>query len=294
MSRFETALSTRMKRYESVPKNYLMKRTPVIVRIDGRAFHTFTKGFLQPFDEVLMSAMEDTMQYLCENIPGCVLGYKQSDEISLVLVDYQELDTSAWFDYAVQKMCSVIASMATLVFYKSFRGQVNAFREYAEDTAVKGVEGFSPSDLVYTTPSGVKLVDSEYQSLMQTYRIASASGATFDARVFNIPKEEVLNYLVWRQKDAINNSVQMVGQANFDCNELEKLDTLQIKNLLVTKKDINWEDFADERKYGVCCLKIVTTDESFVREHVRWKFDRHIPIFNEDPDYVDSKVFVGQ
>ena len=99
-----SALAKRMKKYEAVSKNMLMRRTPVIIRVDGRAFHTFTKGFQKPFDEVLMSAMQDTMKYLCENIQGCVLGYTQSDEITLVLTDYKRLESDAWFDYKVQML----------------------------------------------------------------------------------------------------------------------------------------------------------------------------------------------
>lgn len=110
-------LGDRMKSYyENRSKTFLTRRTPVIIRLDGKAFHTFTKGFNKPFDEVMCSAMQQTMKYLCENIQGCVLGYTQSDEITLVLIDYQKLTTDAWFDYNVQKVCSVAASMATLAF----------------------------------------------------------------------------------------------------------------------------------------------------------------------------------
>lgn len=115
-----SALAKRMKQYEAVPKNTLTRRTPVIIRVDGRAFHTFTRGFKKPFDDVLMRAMQDTMKYLCENIQGCVLGYTQSDEITLILVDYKKLNSEAWFDYEVQKICSIAASMATMAFNESF------------------------------------------------------------------------------------------------------------------------------------------------------------------------------
>lgn len=100
-------LGTRMKTfYENIPKTRLMRRVPVAIRLDGKAFHTFTRGFQKPFDFVLMDAMQQTMKYLCENIQGCVFGYTQSDEITLILVDYQKFTSSAWFDYEVQKMCS--------------------------------------------------------------------------------------------------------------------------------------------------------------------------------------------
>lgn len=94
------SLGDRMKGfYEARSKTSLVRRMPVIIRLDGKAFHTFTKGFQKPFDSMLMKAMQETMKYLCENIQGCVLGYTQSDEITLVLVDYKKLTSEAWFNY---------------------------------------------------------------------------------------------------------------------------------------------------------------------------------------------------
>ena len=114
-------LGTRMKTfYENIPKTRLMRRVPVAIRIDGKAFHTFTRGFNKPFDEVLIESMQETMRYLCENVQGCVFGYTQSDEITLILVDYKKLNSAAWFDYEVQKMCSIAASMAAMAFNKFF------------------------------------------------------------------------------------------------------------------------------------------------------------------------------
>lgn len=121
-------LGMRMKNnYESIPKARLMRRTPVAIRIDGKAFHTFTKGFEKPFDMVLIKSMQQTMKYLCENIQGCVFGYCQSDEITLILVDYQTLTTDAWFDYEVQKICSISASMATMAFNKFFAENIDNY-----------------------------------------------------------------------------------------------------------------------------------------------------------------------
>lgn len=122
-------LGRRMKEfYEQIPKTRLMRRCPVIIRCDGRAFHTFCRKFKKPFDEILIYSMQDTMQYLCENIQGCVLGYTQSDEVTLVLVDYQKLTSDAWFDYEVQKMCSIAASMATMAFNKAFAKHVRQLK----------------------------------------------------------------------------------------------------------------------------------------------------------------------
>ena len=107
-------LDSRMKKYEYVAKTNLLSRTPVIIRIDGKAFHTFTRGMVRPFDRILIKTMQDTMLYLCQNIQGCLLGYTQSDEITLLLQDWYKLETCAWFDNEIQKICSISASMATL------------------------------------------------------------------------------------------------------------------------------------------------------------------------------------
>ena len=104
MATDKTSLGDRMKGYENITRNHLIGRMPVILRLDGCHFHTFARGFDKPYDKVLAKSMEDTMRYLCEHIQGCVLGYTQSDEITLVLVDYQTFNASSWFDNGIQKM----------------------------------------------------------------------------------------------------------------------------------------------------------------------------------------------
>ena len=230
-------LGKRMKEnYEHISKTKLTRRTPVIIRIDGKAFHTFTRGFAKPFDEVLGNAMRKTMEYLCNNIQGCIFGYTQSDEISLVLVDYKKLNSDAWFDYEVQKMCSIAASMATMVFNRTFNDECNMWGLKAMDYGKSNMS------------------DEDYK-LMEAYCKAIKSGAMFDARVFNIPKEEVVNCIYWRQLDAARNSVQMVGQANFSHNQLQNKSCKVIQEMLHEEKGINWNDFPTMWKRGVCWTK---------------------------------------
>lgn len=272
-------LGRRMKEYyEQIPKTKLMKRTPVIIRIDGKAFHSFTKGFKRPFDDVLIESMQQTMKYLCENIQGCVLGYHQSDEISLVLIDYQKLTSDAWFDYEVQKICSVAASMATMAFNKIF--EQNCI-EY--------------SSVIPNTELGREIVS--------TYSRSLEKGAMFDARCFNIPKEEVTNYIYWRQLDAIRNSIQMVGQANFSHKELHGKSCNQIQDMLMIQKDINWNDFPVYQKRGSCCVKesystvnlSTYTGSIDAITRMRWIIDKEIPIFKgEDRNYIDKLIYVGE
>lgn len=79
-----------------------------------RAGHSFTKRFERPFDNVFMESMQETAKYLCENIQNCKLSYQQSDEITLLLIDYNKLklNTDCFFDYRINKLCSIVASMA--------------------------------------------------------------------------------------------------------------------------------------------------------------------------------------
>lgn len=110
------ALGDRMKDYEVRSKTYLPRRTYTLIRIDGKAFHTFTKGFKKPYDMDLINAMDYTTKMLCSEIQGCKLGYTQSDEISLLLTDFDKIGTDAYFDGSVQKITSITASMATAFF----------------------------------------------------------------------------------------------------------------------------------------------------------------------------------
>jgi len=110
-------LGDRMKKnYEDRFRYYLPRRLPTILRLDLVCGHTITKNLNRPFDGCFMDYMIESTLNLCKQISGCHLGYVQSDEISLLLIDYENLDTEAWFDNNLQKLCSVSASMATYYF----------------------------------------------------------------------------------------------------------------------------------------------------------------------------------
>ena len=272
----KTTLGDRMKNnYENITRYYLTRRMPVIIRVDGRSFHTFTKGFKKPFDDVLVKTMQDTMKYLCENVQGCVLGYTQSDEISLVLTDYAELTTDAWFGNNLQKMSSVSASMATLAFNKAFN-----------DNIVKYIDNNPDADC------GVTKDLTEYIKIPIN---AKNKGAMFDSRVFTIPNEEVCNYLIWRQQDATRNSIQSVGQANFSQKELHGKSCNDIQDMLMIQKGINWNDYSTTLKRGSCCIKTVIQDPNVdIKDGAypisKWVVDNEIPIFTQDRNYVEKLI----
>ena len=282
-------LGNRMKTfYEQIPKTRLMRRCPVICRLDGRSFHTFTRGFKRPFDDVLIKTMQETAKYLCENVQGCVLAYTQSDEISLLLIDYQRFETSAWFDYEIQKMCSISASMATMAFNKFFEVFIKEENYIFSDEMLENGD-YNPN-----------YKNKELFNIWTIHKQATKKGAMFDARVFNIPREEVTNYFYWRQLDASRNSIQMVGQANFSHKELQNKSCNDIQDMLMTQKGINWNNFPTYQKRGSCVVKenyLDATPESTDSESIRsrWIIDRDIPIFKgEGREYIERFVNVGE
>jgi tRNA(His) 5'-end guanylyltransferase len=274
----ELSLNERMKEnYENRSKTYLTRRTPVIIRLDGKAFHTFTKCFKKPYDEIFHNAMNYTMMKLCENIQGCKFGYTQSDEISLLLTDYDTLTTDAWFDYSVQKMCSIAASMATLYFNKGLNVYLALFYESIYDTSSEDWKTDDEKEIQYFID-----VDNQIEK-----------GAVFDCRCFNIPEDEITNYFIARQQDATRNAIQMLGQCHFSQKMLNKKSTNDIQNMLMLDKGINFNDMPVEFKRGVCCVKKeiqnpnIDIKDGYCPKKV-WCIDKDIPIFTKNREYIED------
>lgn len=252
-------LEERMKEYERTASLHLTRRMPCIIRLDGVAFRTFTRGMKKPFDEVLVKAMQITMQDLCRDIQGVVFGYTQSDEITLILQDYKKLETAAWFDKSVQKMVSVAAAKASIFFNRNF---AECASEYGDETT-----------------------DYEYLSVLSK----KVDTAVFDARVFCLPESEVANCLVWRQQDAIRNSIQAVAQANYSHRQLEGKNTGTLVELLLAEKGIDWNELPMHLKRGTCCYKVESTDiDAPCRP--QWVLDMEIPIFSENREFIEQHL----
>jgi len=224
----ELAIGKRMKNYyESRYRFKLTRRTPVVIRLDGNCFHTLTKDCKKPFDIQLSRAMEETARDLCAYIQGARCSYIQSDEISILLTDFENLDTEAWFDYNVQKMCSISAGKASVFF-----------------TDYYGKEGI------------------------------------FDSRVFNIPKEEVCNYFVWRQADWERNSLIMYARSFYTQEELHKKGRGDLHEML-HRKGHNWAGLEDRWKNG---LFISRSEDG-------WLTHPECPIFKTDRISVEKYLY---
>jgi tRNA(His) guanylyltransferase len=212
------SLGDRMKSfYEGVTKTTLVRRMPVIVRLNGKAFHTFCHKFKKPFDDTITNAMDAACYKLLKEVQNCKFIYSQSDEISLLLIDYNELETDAWFGNDIQKIVSVSSSIATVGFNQH----------------------------IITSQPDVK------------------QWALFDSRTFNIPREEVANYFIWRQQDCLRNSVSVTAQSMFSSKQLHGKNTPTMKEMM-KKKGFSWETdlptmYRNGRIFlkdtlGSCCL----------------------------------------
>lgn len=249
------ALSVRQKEfYEIRTRTYLPRRTYTIIRLDGRAFHTYVRGLNKPFDEDLIEAMDSTAIYLCKNIQGAKLAYVQSDEITIVMTDFDTLQTDAWFDGEVQKIVSVSASMATREF-----NRVRIIQQLANG------------------------IDIKY--------ILNGKLAEFDSRAFTIPfKEEVLNNIIWRQRDCVRNSISSVAQSLFSHTQLTGKNQSDMQEMCF-EKGVNWNDFPEKQKRGRVIVKRQINypskngGEPYIRNE--WK-SIAAPDFNKDRSLFDE------
>ena len=174
-------MGDRMKRYEGVSSYSLPRRIPVILRVDGRAFHTVVKKqFGKTWSCIFVTYMQEVALALCKEIQGCAFCYCQSDEISFLLTDYKTIQTDPWFDYDVSKMVSISASTAAVTFSRRLDQVVS-----------------------------------------------------FDSRAFSIPQDDVVNYFLWRQRDAVRNAIQMAAREYYSHKELHKKSFSDLNELFL-------------------------------------------------------------
>jgi tRNA(His) 5'-end guanylyltransferase len=286
-------LGNRMKEYyEDRTRTFLPRRTYTIIRIDGKAFHTYTRGLERPFDKGLIDDMDAVTKFLCESIQGVKFGYVQSDEISLLLTDFDKNTTDAWFDGNIQKMASISASLATSKFnqLRTERLLTSSWNSYVHGRGQEDEPFFLKWDFTATLEK-VKL-------------------AQFDSRVFTIPsEEEVINYFIWRQQDATRNSIQSVAQSMYSHKDLNGKTTDQMQEMIFVGGQ-NWNDFPIGQKRGRSVAKriklvpvskqaaekakdksqfVVNENGVFVERNAWTIVDP--PIFTQDKDFIRDEIY---
>jgi tRNA(His) guanylyltransferase len=190
-------LGDRIKGYESIYKRYFLPKTPIIVRVDGKAFHTWTKGCQRPFDPTLITCMFESAKEVAKQMQGCKALYAQSDEVTFVLTDDTTLESQQWFGGRQNKIESVTAAMMTAYFNKNWLIKDHSNHQH-----------FNVWDYIDSKP------------------------AVFDARAFQCPKEDVANVFLWRVKDWERNSLNMFCERFFSHKELEGRNREQRHNML--------------------------------------------------------------
>ena len=273
-------LGDRMKKnYENRTRILLPRRTYTVIRIDGKAFHTYTRGLQRPFDDGLIEDMDNTAIYLCQNIQGAKLGFVQSDEISIVLTDFDKITTDAWFDGNIQKIVSVSSSMATSKF-----NQLRLIRHIDEN----GMDGYAVA------------IDG---NMITSVDVLNFKLAEFDARTFTIPsKTEVYNYMVWRQQDTVRNSISSVAQSLYSAKQLNGKNMTEQQDM-IHEKGINWNDYAPKYKRGrfICKEEYEVVPDIELPENIppvnsfetvmrtRW-VSSECPTFTQDPEFLNNYI----
>lgn len=243
-------LGDRMKSYEDVWRQKLVRRMPVILRVDGKAFHTFTAKYCKkPYDAIFQTAMISAAEEVFQRVQGITFCFIQSDEASFLLQDYARLNTEAPFDYNIQKLSSIAASIMSVKFNSSFEILYNAHNP---------------------------------QLPIRQY----GTNEIFDARLFNLPKEEVVNYFIWRQQDAVRNSILSLGYANFSHKYLLNKNINEVQDILMKEKGINWNDVVTKFKRGMCIYKL-----PLLRAH---NICEEIPIFTQDRNFIERFIHIDK
>lgn len=266
-----TSLGDRMKNYENAYRIYLPNRLPVIVRLDMRAGHTYTRNFCRPFDSRMHKAMVETAKALCAEVSGCKMAYTQSDEISLLVTNNDTIEMQPWFGNNLQKIVSLTAAKASIVFQQEMRYIVDC--------------------------ESIRCDDEDKYFLHSTY-IAHLNNVMFDSRAFILPEDEVTNYFIWRQQDATRNSIEMAARAHFSHKECDHKNCDKLQEMLL-QKGINWNDYEVWQKRGVCIKKIevempiiygkdISNLISKVVKRTHWVEDDNIPIFTENRAYIEN------
>ena len=239
--KFET-LKERMEYMKDLSDYKLTPNSYVIAHIDGRAFSKLVKNrFNLPFDTDFIDMMNKTAAYVCKNVQGCKLAYAQSDEISLIITDFDTINTDSFFGYRLCKMQSIIASLATAKFNQLYMLYLMTHTNIDQD----------------------KLFSEKYL-------------AQFDCKCFNVPTyNDAFAWLKYRQNDCIKNSKNQAAQTYLSYKQLVRLNSDEQIQLLKQEKGIDWNEYPDDQKYGRLIYKENVEFENDHGKYIRSQYIVH-------------------
>lgn len=247
-------LSDRMKSYEGAFRETFEGNNPIMVRVDGKAFHTYTRDCVEPFDIKFHEAMDEAAKALCSEIQGAVMAYVQSDEISVLINPRKSSGTMMWFDGNIQKIISVTAAIASTVVTIESRNMFDEIRQ-----------------------------------------------ALFDSRAFELPVSELANYFIWRQSDALRNSVQSMARSVFSHKALNGKSNAEMRQMLADMGS-SWDAVPVRFQRGrtVIRYRMPETPHTYVHKKTGeqisvnvskagWAIDAYMPLLVENKAYVDDR-----
>lgn len=271
MEEMTETLSEKMKRYENENITKLKSKTPVIIRLDGKAFHTFTKDLDKPFDKDLSDIMQYTAMGLANEIQNVKFIYSQSDEISLLLTDWDNPNTDTWYGYRVQKMTSVSASIATVKFNQAVMKVIAKYKDILSEPVVVYRDGkfYRADDISSLENKELKWAIWENKQFK----------AIFDSRAFNLPMEEVSNYFLYRYRDAKRNSIQALAQSEFSQKQLANVSCPEMIAMVKEKTGLDYNKLSSVQKVGFAIYK---------DDNGNWLLDKEVPDIYENREYVEK------
>ena len=301
MSKELSPLGQRMKEYEKAYDFIFPNNVPIIVRIDGKNFSTYTKNFNKPFDDIVTFAMVHTMKYLCANISNCRFGYTQSDEITLVLFEktlfdkendykdifiktpYESFEKSVPFNNRAMKSNSLFASMATMVFNRYFK--IAAHMVFCSE--INGSE-ILPEEREMWDNNKDELRKWTCRDNYQTY-VNKFDSAMFDSRMFVVPTFDIINNIIFRQEDAIKNSISAYARCYIK--DTDGKNGLQLQEEL-KELGLPWDELPLFEQHGTCCYKenvvMFRNGKPFSRE--KWVIDKEMPIIKDNKEWFLEKI----
>ena len=257
--KFDT-LKEKCEYYRSLTDYKLMPNTYVLAMVDGHRFSKLIKNkFDKPFDDLFIKMINETAKYLCENIQGVKFAYTQSDEISLLITDFDTPMTDSYFSFRLCKMQSLIAAMATAKFNQMYAKLANDYK------------GF-----------GLKKFD------MKEYPTC-----TFDCKVWTVPSaNDAYVWFLYRQTDCIKNSKAQTAQSFLPHKELVGLTSDEMIAKCKEVKGVDWYEYTNDRKYGRVIKKVETDMEKDLPNGQHITFTRNIwtPVAANDLKEDDSLV----
>ncbi len=238
--------------YENMNFNFLKRSDMAAVAVSGEDFDSYTANFQKPYDNIFLTAMNRTLEYLCSSIPTCVFGYTKEFELYVFFEAPENFESPSWFNYDTNKISTLSASMATLKYNETFNKTARSY-----------------------VMSGDNFDETRKFTAMQAYVSAIESGALFTAKCFNIKKEQIPDYIYLLQKQTLENSIRKMGSAYFDEESLKGKTSSEIQFMVFDRNGTNFDSYPAAFKHGSACVK---------NRDREWTIDADFPLLKTGAD----------